>query len=440
MAQHYMKYGDREFSVELGSGLIAAELHSNTVALPAKSALEHINDALDNPIGSPRLEEMLKPGQTVCIVVPDSTRLWQSPNVFVPAVVARLSKCGIRDADIRILTATGTHRPMSREEHIAIVSEDIYNRIGVVDHKCRESADMVKAGVTSHGTGVWFNRIALESDHIILTGGVVYHFLAGYGGGPKYLLPGIASYETIQRHHNLALNKGFGSGSNAAVRSANMESSNIFHTDLEEAALLAKPSFLLNVVVDDNYNIIKAVAGDMVQAHREACALVDAIDGVNVAERTPLVIASAGGAPKDINFYQTIKTLANALAVVSEGGTIIILSACTEGFGSPDTERRFAILTIWKRAKKTCARIFPSAAMWVFCSRNLRKSTTSSWSVLWLRRSLPKQRSILSQPWTTLLRWQKSSTAAKTCARHCCLTGPIPCPNFRRPITRAVLR
>lgn len=340
MAQHYMKYGEREFSVELGSGLIAAELHSNTVALPAKSALEHINDALDNPIGSPRLEEMLKPGQTVCIVVPDSTRLWQSPNVFVPAVVARLSKCGIRDVDIRILTATGTHRPMSCEEHIAIVSEDIYNRIGVVDHKCRESADMVKAGVTSHGTEVWFNRIALESDHIILTGGVVYHFLAGYGGGPKYLLPGIASYETIQRHHNLALNKGFGSGSNAAVRSANMENSNIFHTDLEEAALLAKPSFLLNVVVDDNYNIIKAVAGDMVQAHREACALVDAIDGVNVAERTPLVIASAGGAPKDINFYQTIKTLANALAVVSEGGTIIILSACTEGFGSPDTERQ----------------------------------------------------------------------------------------------------
>lgn len=340
MAQHYMKYGDKEFSVELGSGLIAAELHSNTVALPQKSALEHINEALDNPIGSPRLEEMLKPGQTVCIVVPDSTRLWQSPNVYVPAVVARLNKCGIRDADIRILTATGSHRPMSREEHIAIVSEDIYNRIGVVDHKCRESADMVKAGVTSHGTEVWFNRHAMECDHIILTGGVVYHFLAGYGGGPKYLLPGIASYETIQRHHNLALNKGFGSGSNAAVRSANMENSNIFHTDLEEAALLAKPSFLLNVVVDDNYNIIKAVAGDMVQAHREACALVDAIDGVNVAERTPLVIASAGGAPKDINFYQTIKTLANALAVVSEGGTIIILSACTEGFGSPDTERQ----------------------------------------------------------------------------------------------------
>jgi Uncharacterized conserved protein len=118
MAQHYMKYGDKEFSVQLGNGLIAAELHSNMVALPRKSALEHINEALDNPIGSPRLEEMLKPGQTVCLVVPDSTRLWQSPSVYVPAVVARLNKCGIRDADIRILTATGTHRSMRVNTYI----------------------------------------------------------------------------------------------------------------------------------------------------------------------------------------------------------------------------------------------------------------------------------------------------------------------------------
>lgn len=352
MAKYVMKYGDGEFPVNLGPGLVAAELHSNAVPLSPKTAQEHIEEALDNPIGSPRLEEIVHPGQTVCIVVPDSTRLWQSPNVYVPAVVSRLNRCGVKDADIRILTATGTHRPMSREEHIAIVSQEIYDRIPVIDHKCRDAASMVRAGVTSNGTEVWFNRIAMESDHIILTGGVVYHFLAGYGGGPKYLLPGIASYETIQRHHNLALNAGFGSGTNAEVRSANMEKSNIFHADLEEAALLAKPSFLLNVVVDDNYNIIKAVAGDMVKAHREACALVDAIDGVDIAERTPLVIASAGGAPKDINFYQTIKTLANALAVVQEGGTIIILSACTEGFGSPDTKHQICDFNTMKAREK----------------------------------------------------------------------------------------
>ncbi|CAI3237190.1 nickel-dependent lactate racemase [uncultured Desulfovibrio sp.] len=340
MAKHLMKYGEQEFSVNLDEDCIACELESNTVSLPQRTAREHVDYALDHPIGSPRLEEIVKPGQTVCIVAPDATRLWQSPHVYIPAVVERLNACGVLDAHIHILTATGSHRSMTREEHMAIVSEDIYKRIPVVDHVCTDSKNMVKAGVTSHGTEVWFNRLAMESDHIVLTGGVVYHFLAGYGGGPKYMLPGIASYETIQRHHNLALNKGFGSGSNPAVRSANLTRDNVFHTDLEEAALLGRPSFLLNVVVDEQYNIIKAVAGDMVKAHREACALVDAIDGVPVAGRTPLVIASAGGAPKDINFYQTIKTLANALAVVEEGGTIILLSACTEGFGSKDTEHQ----------------------------------------------------------------------------------------------------
>jgi nickel-dependent lactate racemase len=340
MSRHLMQYGDQEFTVNLDEKDILCELEPNAVSLPRRTAREHVAYALAHPIGSPRLEEIVKPGQTVCIVAPDATRLWQSPHIYIPAVVERLNAAGVTDDHIRILTATGSHRAMSREEHMAIVSEEIYKRIQVVDHVCTDSKNMVKAGVTSHGTEVWFNRAAMESDHIVLTGGVVYHFLAGYGGGPKYMLPGIASYETIQQHHNLALNKGFGSGSNPAVRSANLGRDNIFHTDLEEAALLARPSFLLNVVVDDEHNIIKAVAGDMVKAHREACALVDAIDGVAVAQRAPLVIASAGGAPKDINFYQTIKTLANALAVAAEGGSIILLSACTEGFGSKDTEHQ----------------------------------------------------------------------------------------------------
>ena len=255
MAKHLMKYGEQEFSVNLDEDCIACELESNTVSLPQRTAREHVDYALDHPIGSPRLEEIVKPGQTVCIVAPDATRLWQSPHVYIPAVVERLNACGVPDAHIRILTATGSHRSMTREEHMAIVSEDIYKRIPVVDHVCTDSKNMVKAGVTSHGTEVWFNRLAMESDHIVLTGGVVYHFLAGYGGGPKYMLPGIASYETIQRHHNLALNKGFGSGSNPAVRSANLTRDNVFHTDLEEAALLGRPIPENKVHIDRNMTL-----------------------------------------------------------------------------------------------------------------------------------------------------------------------------------------
>ena len=126
------------------------------------------------------------------------------------------------------------------------------------------------------------------------------------------------------------------------------------------------------------------------------------------------------------------------IVMVSEGGTIIILSACTEGFGSPDTQHQICDFDNMDAREKTCARIFPSAVMWVFCSRNRRKSTISSWFAPWLRRTLPKQGSTLSQPWMTPLPWQKSSTAARICARHCCPTGPIHCPSFRRPIARAV--
>ena len=152
------------------------------------------------------------------------------------------------------------------------------------------------------------------------------------------LLPGIAGYETIQRHHKQALNPGFGNGTNADVRSANMADTNIFHADIFEAAAMARPCFGLNVVVNDDYRIIKAFAGDWVQSHAAACRLVDSMEGVTIPERTPLVVASAGGYPKDINLYQTIKLLSNALSAVQPGGTMILLSRCSEGFGNPDVE------------------------------------------------------------------------------------------------------
>ena len=193
-------------------------------------------------------------------------------------------------------------------------------------------------GDTSRGTPVWFNSYAMACDKIIITCGVVYHFLAGFGGGGKMLLPGIAGYETIQRHHKQALNPGFGNGTNADVRSANMADTNIFHADIFEAAAMARPCFGLNVVVNDDYRIIKAFAGDWVQSHAAACRLVDSMEGVTIPERTSLVVASAGGYPKDINLYQTIKLLSNALSAVQPGGTMILLSRCSEGFGNPDVE------------------------------------------------------------------------------------------------------
>lgn len=337
-----MKYGKEEFAVTLPAEKIAAELEPNRVELPQRTVAEHIRYALAHPVDSAPLDQLVHAGETVCIVISDVTRRWQSPETYLPILIEELEKAGIRDEDMLILSATGTHRRQTREEHVGMVTEAVYDRIRVVDHQCEDTENLAYVGTTSFGTPVWLDKRALECDHIILTGGVVYHFMAGFGGGRKSILPGIAGRETIMKNHNLALNPGLGSGSHPEVRSANMTAANPVHADMMEACSMAAPTFLLNVVVNDEQKIIGAFAGNWVTAHRAACDLVDRLYGVPAHEKTPLVIASAGGYPKDLNFYQTIKTLCNALEVSQEGGTIILVTKSEEGFGNEDTRRLIA--------------------------------------------------------------------------------------------------
>ena len=333
-----MKYSDTAFPVSLDPAQVVAEVHANTVNLPKRTVREHIEYALDHPIGAGPLSEAVHPGDKVCIVISDTTRRWQQPSTYLPILVERLNQAGIPDKDILILCATGTHRQQTEEEHISLVGEDLYRRIQFRDHNCDDKEHLTYMGTTSRGTPVWLNSYAMACDKIILTGGVVYHFLAGFGGGRKSIVPGIAGRETINTNHNNALNKGLGSGSNPKACNGNMTDSNPFHSDLMECAAFAKPAYLLNVIVDDNYQIVGAFAGDWREAHAAAAKVVEQLDGVPIPRRTPLVIASAGGYPKDINLYQTSKTLSNALAAVAPGGTMILLSECREGFGDPDCE------------------------------------------------------------------------------------------------------
>ena len=299
----------------------------------------------------------MRRGDKVCVLVPDVTRLWQSPAVYAPEVVRALNEAGIPDEDITILSATGTHRPQTQDEHVRLVGEDLVRRVKIVDHDCRDTPNMVRVGTTSRGTPVLFNRCAVDADKIVSCCGVVHHFLAGFGGGGKMLLPGVAAYETVQHHHNFALNEGFGSGTNPDVRSANLEDSNIFHADIVEAASMLAPCFSLNVVTGD-HGIIAAFAGDWQKAHLEACRMIDGLNAVDIPRRAPLVIASAGGYPKDINLYQTIKLLSNALAAVEPGGTMILLSRCGEGFGSEDVERQLTAYASMEEREKALRSTF----------------------------------------------------------------------------------
>ena len=339
-----MKCGQQEFAVHLPDELIAAELQPNKVDLPQRTTAEHIRYALDHPIDSKPLRELVKAGESVCIIISDVTRRWQSPETYIPLLIEELENAGIRDEDMLILSATGTHRRQTPEEHMGLVTKAVYDRIRVEDHVCTDEENLQYVGTTSYDTPVWLDKRALACDHIVMTGGVVYHFMAGFGGGRKSILPGIAGRETIMKNHNLALNPGLGNGSNPEVRSANMNERNPVHSDMMEACAMAKPTFLINVVVNDNQEIISAFAGNWKSAHEAACRLVDEMYGVPTREKTPQVIASAGGYPKDMNFYQTIKTLCNALEVVADNGTIILVTESGEGYGNEDTRRQIALL------------------------------------------------------------------------------------------------
>ncbi len=294
--------------------------------------------ALSNPVDSAKLRDIVSEGNTVCVVIPDMTRAWQNTSLYIPHVIEELRTGGVRYEDMLIISAVGSHRAQTAEEHEKLVGSEVYSKVRVVDHDCMDKDNLTKLGVTSRGTPVFVNKSALDCDHIVLTGGAILHFLAGYGGGRKYILPGISGFETIMKNHSFSLNEGMGSGANPDVRTSNMSETNILHMDMMEAAAMVKPSFILNVVVDDLGTISHAFAGNYITAHEAACKIVEKRDCVTINEKADLVIASACGFPKDINFYQTSKTLFNAVEAVREKGAVIIVSECSEGFGSPDTE------------------------------------------------------------------------------------------------------
>lgn len=347
-----MKYSDTAFEVSLDPRQVVAEVHANTVALPRRTVREHIEYALDHPIGAGPIENVVRPGDKVCIIISDVTRRWQQPSMYLPILVERLNRAGIPDGDILILCATGTHRQQTEEEHISLMGEALYRRIRFIDHQCDDKEHLTYVGTTSRGTPVWLNSYAMACDKLIVTGGVVYHFLAGFGGGRKSIVPGIAGRETININHNNALNPAPGAGHNPLACNGNMTESNPFHSDLMECAALVKPAYLLNVIVDDSYQIVGAFAGDWQEAHQAATKAVEQLDGVAIPRRAPLVIASAGGYPKDINFYQTSKLLSNALAAVAPGGTLILLSQCREGFGDPDCEAQICAYDTMEEREK----------------------------------------------------------------------------------------
>ncbi|WP_234118687.1 lactate racemase domain-containing protein [Clostridium hydrogenum] len=326
-----MKYGDLEIDVPVDEKNVIEIIKSNEFKV-TKSETEVIDDAIEHPTDSARLKELVHAGETVCLVIPDITRAWQRTDIYLPKLVSELNAGGIKDEDIIFLSATGTHRKQTKEEHEKLLGKELSKRFKIIDHDCLDKNNLVYLGTTNYGTPVSINKIALNCDHIIITGSIIYHFLVGFSGGKKTILPGIASYESIMSNHALSLSKNFGGGTYPTVRSGNIED-NPIHIDMLEAASFVRPTFMFNVVIGEDGTIVGAVSGNYISAHAKGRKMIDDMDGVAIEEKSDITIASACGFPKDINLYQSIKTLINSRAATKDNGTLIILSECREGLG-----------------------------------------------------------------------------------------------------------
>ena len=320
-----LKYGKSSLDFELPEEQFLCEIKGR-ITTPIQDVAASYRRALDHPMDAPPLKELITPDHRVAIIVSDITRAWQRNDITLPLLLDYLNDAGLPDDQVAIVIGVGAHRPNTESEFTELCSEEVCHRVRVVNHNAWDS-NMTYLGKTSRGTEVAVNPIVAEADRLILTGGAIYHYMAGFGGGRKSVLPGAASLKTIQQNHLLALTDKIGGGSNPQCASG-ITRGNPLHEDMMEVAAFLKPDFLINVVPNLDGELAGIFTGNWVSAWMGACNLVKQIYGVRIQQKADIVIATAGGYPKDINLYQSQKTIDNASYAMKPGGVSIILAQC----------------------------------------------------------------------------------------------------------------
>ena len=349
MAHIDLKYGKSAIPFEFdGSQFEVLGLANER---PALSDVE-LGRKLDDPIDSRELEEIVNPGETVLLVVPDATRQTACGQV-VNLVVRRLIANGTAPHEISIIFATGIHRPVTEAEKQAILTPFIAQRIKTLNHGPRDLMQIVRVGETSGGIPVELNRALTEHDHVILVGGVTFHYFAGFTGGRKLVCPGLASSKTVSATHKLAFDcekenrrDGVGPG---------LLDGNAVHEAFMEAVTKINPVFAINTIVNDDGAATDLLCGNWITSHRAACEKYAADHTINIPERRDLVIVSCSGYPHDINMIQAHKALDAAANACLDGGTIILLAECSDGLGRSDFLDWFDAENSNALAEKLCA-------------------------------------------------------------------------------------
>ena len=320
-----MKYGTGTLPIEIPDKNVAGVLEiSESVPLPDEDSA--VREALAHPIASPPLAELAKGRGSACIVISDITR--PVPNkVILPPLLETLEQTGIPRQKITILIATGIHRPNNAEELETMVGREIMERYRIVNHFSQQIETHTYLGTTQNGTPVYIDKTYLEADLKIITGLIEPHLMAGYSGGRKAICPGIASIETMRVMHGPELME-------HPKSAVGILDGNPFHTEATEIALMAGADFNLNVAIDKHRQITGIFAGDMVVSHRVGAGFVEKHAKVTLPTAADAVVVSSAGYPLDATFYQAIKGLLTAVEIVKQGGSILLVAACSEGIGS----------------------------------------------------------------------------------------------------------
>lgn len=292
-----------------------------------------IGEALSEPIESPPLDELISPRDSVLIVVSDATRATASAQI-INLLVRRLIQNRVAPSDLAVIFATGIHRAVTPAEKIELLTPFIAQRVKTIDHRAFDPSEMLLLGTTERDTPVEVNRVLKDFDHIVITGGIGFHYFAGFTGGRKSICPGLASAPTIEATHLLALD--FDKGGRRTGVGPGLLEGNAVHEECERVAALVKPRFSINCVVDDRGRAVRIYAGDWRASHARGCEeYLDHHSTVINATRD-VVIVSCGGSPYDINLIQAHKALDMAAQACAEGGTIVLLAQCRDGLGHSD--------------------------------------------------------------------------------------------------------
>jgi nickel-dependent lactate racemase len=310
------------------NAVLTSELHKYK---PKLSQTELVREALENPIGTPRLNDLAKNRKKVVIISSDHTRPVPS-RIIMPLLLAEIRK-GNSDADITILIATGSHRGTTKAELEAKFGPEIIANEKICVHDCDDESMLVNIGTLPSGGKLILNKLAIEADLLISEGLIEPHFFAGFSGGRKSVLPGIAGRATVLYNHNAKF-------INSDRSRTGLLDGNPIHEDMIYAAEKAGLAFILNVVLNYDKEIIFAAAGDYNMAHIEGCNFLNGKCRVDSVP-SDIVISTNGGYPLDQNIYQAVKGLSAAEATVNNGGVIIMNAETSDGHGGEEFYKTF---------------------------------------------------------------------------------------------------